>query len=139
MNARPEIFIQENGNLCLHVPLKIKYKDGRKLIIAPNALDGEVPGVESPVQESLVQMIARGSAWMRMIEDGTISRVQELVAKTGYHRTHIGRILQVANLAPELTEAILEGNEPDGLSITRLKKPIPESWEEQSARFGCNG
>ena len=31
MNTQTEISILDNGNLCLHVPLKIKYKNGRNV------------------------------------------------------------------------------------------------------------
>lgn len=131
MTTQTEISILDNGNLCLHVPLKIKYKNGRKVIITPVAVGGELSDAESPQQTGLIQMIARGNAWMRMIEEGEITNISELAEKTGYHRTHIWRLLQVANLSPAITEAILEGNEPDGLSITKLKKPVPEIWMEQ--------
>ena len=131
MNTQTEISILDNGNLCLHVPLHIKYKNGRKVIIAPVAIDGKIPQAESPRQAGLIQMLVRGNAWMRMIEKGEIADINELAEKTGYHRTHVWRLLQVANLSPAITEAILEGSEPDGLSLTKLKKPIPEIWMEQ--------
>ena len=130
MNMQTEMTILDNGNLCLHVPLKINYKNGRKVIISPNAMEETLPP-DSSSNQAMIQMIVRGNAWMRLIEEGKITSISELVEKTGYHRTHIWRHLQVANLSPSLTEAILEGNEPDGLSLTKLKKPIPEKWNEQ--------
>ncbi len=135
MDTKAEISILENGNLCIHAPLVIKYKDGRKVVISPEALDGKNPDAKPRVQETLVQMIAKGNVWIKMIEDGKVEDIHELARKTGYHRTHVGRILQLANLSPGLTEAIMKGMEPDGISITKLKKPIPESWQEQWEAF----
>jgi hypothetical protein len=130
MTSQTEMTILDNGNLCLHVPLKINYKNGRKIIISPEDMEGDsTPDPSS--NQAMIQMISRGNAWMHLIEEGKITSISELVEKTGYHRTHIWRHLQVANLSPSLTEAILEGNEPDGLSLTKLKKPIPEKWNEQ--------
>ena len=83
----------------------------------------------------MIRMIVRGNAWMRLIEEGKIKSISELTEKTGYHRSHIWRHLQVANLSPGLSEAILEGNEPYGLSLTKLKKPMPEIWEKQKANL----
>jgi hypothetical protein len=132
MTMQTEMTILDNGNLCLHVPLKINYKNGRKVIISPETMK---ENENSPLSsnQAMIQMLTRGNAWMRLIEEGKITSISELVEKTGYHRTHIWRHLQVANLSPSLTEAILEGNEPDEFSLTKLKKPIPEKWNEQLA------
>ncbi len=34
-------------------------------------------------------------------------------------------------LAPESQEAIIAGNEPDGLSLNQLRRGIPVEWDEQ--------
>ncbi len=36
----------------------------------------------------------------------------------------------MVNLAPELQKAIIEGNEPDGLSLNRLRRALPAEWDE---------
>ena len=130
MIKKTEMSVLDNGNLCLHVPLKIRYKNGRKVIISPENTEGNSK-LPLSSNQAMIQMISRGNAWMRMIEEGKITSISELAEKTGYHRSHVWRHLQVANLSPSLTEAILEGNEPYGLSLTKLKKPIPEKWNEQ--------
>ena len=130
MTMQTEMTILDNGNLCLHVPLKINYRNGRKVIISPDATEKN-PNSGLSSNQAMIQMISRGNAWMRLIEEGRITSIAELVEKTGYHRSHVWRHLQVANLSPSLTEAILEGNEPYGLSLSKLKKPIPEIWERQ--------
>jgi len=55
---------------------------------------------------------------------------------TGYHRSYVGRILQMANLAPQIIEAIMKGTEPDGLSLQKLNKPFQEEWQEQKEMLG---
>ena len=135
MNTKAEISILENGNLCIHAPLVIKYTNGRKVVISPEGLDGKNPDAKPCVQESLVQMIARGNVWMKMIENGKVEDIHELARKTGYHRTHVWRHLQTANLSPAIIEGILEGKEHKSLSLGKLKKPIPESWLEQMAEY----
>ncbi len=44
--------------------------------------------------------------------------------------------IDLVNLAPELQEAIITGNEPDGLSLNRLRRGIPMEWDEQREVFG---
>ncbi|MBR7144178.1 MAG: hypothetical protein IKD10_04475 [Lentisphaeria bacterium] len=40
------------------------------------------------------------------------------------------------NLAPDIVEAIVNGAEPDGLSIAQIMKNIPEDWNGQRRLFG---
>ena len=44
--------------------------------------------------------------------------------------------LGLNNLAPDIVEAIVNGAEPDGLSIAQIMKNIPEDWNEQRKSFG---
>jgi len=39
-------------------------------------------------------------------------------------------------LAPDIVEAILVGDEPSGLSLNRLTKVMPVTWEEQRQELG---
>ncbi|MEI8246332.1 MAG: hypothetical protein WCI51_10905 [Lentisphaerota bacterium] len=41
------------------IPIEIKHKSGRKLIIAPEVIDGANTEAESPVQSALVMSLAR--------------------------------------------------------------------------------
>ena len=43
----------------------------------------------------------------------------------------IGRMLRLTSLAPDMIEAILRGDEPDGMSLEKLRKDLPVRWEEQ--------
>ncbi len=45
------------------------------------------------------------------------------------------RMLRLTSLAPDIIEAILRGNEPDGLSLEKLRKNLPVRWEEQKNVF----
>ena len=40
-------------------------------------------------------------------------------------------MLRLTSLAPDIVEAILRGDEPDGLSLEKLRKHLPVRWEEQ--------
>ena len=46
------------------------------------------------------------------------------------------RSLSLVNLAPDLIEAILDGTESKNLTISALRKGIPEDWDEQRRIFG---
>jgi len=44
-------------------------------------------------------------------------------------------MLRLTSLAPDITEAILRGDEPDGLSLEKLRKNLPVRWDEQREKW----
>lgn len=134
--SQPDIKILSNGNLSIEVPLVIKHKNGRKLIIAPDTLDGANIEAESLAQSALVQALARAHAWVGALESGEIRNLQELSEKINLDRSYTGRILQLVNLAPDIQEAILYGSEKDGLSFNKFRNGIPGDWREQRQLYG---
>lgn len=53
-------------------------------------------------------------------------------------RTYITSLLPLALLAPDITEAILEGRQPVDLSLQRFRSivPLPVDWSEQRRALG---
>lgn len=48
----------------------------------------------------------------------------------------VARLLRLTLLAPDIVEAILMGEEPSGLSLTKLTKQLPAVWKEQRHTLG---
>ena len=48
------------------------------------------------------------------------------------NRSHVSRVLRMTLLAPEILEAILAGQQPEGLTMARAMQPFPVEWSEQS-------
>jgi len=44
-------------------------------------------------------------------------------------------LVRLTLLAPDIIEAILIGEEPSGLSLTKLTKQLPVVWDEQRGIF----
>ncbi len=125
-----------NYTVALKVPVIVKYKRGRKVILAP---DSELHNAESPVQETMFLALARAHAWTGIIESGKIATVTQLADKLQLDIAYVTKILHMVNLSPELQEAIIAGREPDGLSLNRLRRGIPVEWEKQREVFGTVG
>ena len=62
---------------------------------------------------------ARAYRWQRMIETGEVPGV-EAIAQHDVDRAYVSRILCLAMLAPDLTKAVMKGEEPGGLSLVKL-------------------
>ena len=124
------------GNMVIRVPTKFKRDRGRKQIIAPAGLDGPVVFSRGQDQQALVLALARAHRWSRMLEKGEVASITELAQQQGVDPSLIGRTLRLATLAPDITQAILAGQEPYGLSIRQLTKGLPARWHEQRESYG---
>ena len=136
MNIQPTITVTETGNLHIHIPMLIRRMRGRKVIIAPKALDGDVPDSPEMVQTAIVQALARASSWAKVLESGEVKSISDLAMNLDVDNSYVARILKLSTLAPDIVEAILNGEEPTGLSLAKLTKTFPTDWDEQRAMFG---
>lgn len=73
--------------------------------------------------------------WQEMIETGQVGSLGELAKLEGVDRSYIGRMLKLTTLAPDIVEAILQGNERDGISLEKLRKNLPVCWGEQRQQW----
>lgn len=131
MNTEIQLTQLDNGNLCIVVPMLIKRMRGRKAIIVPDAPSDNTGEFSDAVQLPLAKAVARAFAWTEALESGRYADITALATALGVDSAYIRRILDLANLSPALVEAILRGEEPDGLSLARLRKGFPEAWGEQ--------
>jgi site-specific DNA recombinase len=63
--------------------------------------------------------------------------VSDIASRDGADVGDVSRSLQLAFLAPDLVEAILDGAQPVALTAERLKRlgDLPLLWEEQRSRL----
>jgi hypothetical protein len=136
MTRKPTITVAENGNLQVHIPMHIRRMRGRKMVIAPEALDGQIPGAAEPTQAAVIQALARAFSWAEILETGQVKSISELARNLEVDGSYVSRILKLTTLAPDIVEAIINGEEPDGLSLAKLTRPFPEEWSEQRSLLG---
>jgi hypothetical protein len=73
-----------------------------------------------------------------MLLGGKSTSVHDLARQLGVDRTLLNRALPLAFLAPDIIEAILVGQQPPELTVTRLKRldPVPIRWADQRKALG---
>jgi hypothetical protein len=115
------------------VPMTIRRRGGRKRIIGPDGAPVRAGGDGAGVAETrgdpaLVKALARAFRWRRMLEEGRYGSISELAAAERVERTYLGRLLQLALLAPDLVEGILSGQ-----PLTHGVPPahLPYDWQTQ--------
>ena len=117
-----------NGRTIIRIPMRLKRKNGRKRIVMPNGVDGE-PAGEEPVQQQLAIALAKGHRWRDLLESGKFESVAALAEALELDPSFIRRHIRLTFMSPVMVEKILDGNEPDGVSLEKLAREMPVVWE----------
>ena len=126
----PGLHVRRDGDvIVVHVPMKLRRRQG-SMVILP-AGPGPVERKPPQANRTLIEAIARAFQWQEQLESGQYANLDDLARAAGVDRSYIGRLLRLTSLAPDIIEAILAGDEPDGMSLEKLRKKLPVSWEEQ--------
>ena len=123
----------DDETIRIRIPIRLKKRAGRKEIVLPRGVTGKVPA-----QESLVRAVARAWRWQVMLESGEVASISALATHFHVDHSYVARTLRLASLAPDIVEAIVRGDEPDGLTTRRLMRPWPVGWDEQRGEL-CTG
>jgi hypothetical protein len=85
---------------------------------------------------SLIKAIARAHDWYEQIVAGRMTGRRSIGKATGLDERYVAQILHAAFLAPDIVDAILDGQQPVGLTMEKLRKRPPIDWQEQRTRLG---
>ena len=89
------------------------------------------PASERKPDLKLVQAIARAHAWLADLRKGRFSSIKELADAARLHPKVIRQGLRLAFLAPITTSTILNGDQPEKLTLRRIPNVLPLSWTAQ--------
>ena len=112
--------------LTVVVPLRVKPRGGRKAVVTPGVL-----ALERRQDITLIKAVARAFRWRRMLETGRFSTINELAAAEKINSSYVSRVLRLTLLAPDIVEAILDGRQPEGMTLPALMEPFPVAWDRQ--------
>ena len=116
--------------ITVHVQFRVVKRGGRKAMQMP---DGVRP--ERRADNTLVKALARAFRWRRMLDSGEFSTIVELAEREGIAPSYMTRVLRLTLLSPEIIEAILDGEQGPGVTLTVALEPFPTEWEHQSSSF----
>jgi hypothetical protein len=117
--------------LTVVIPLRVKPRGRRKAMVTPGVL-----ALERRQDITLIKAVARAFRWRRMLESGRFATVNELAAAEKINSSYVSRVLRLTLLAPDIVEAILDGRQPEGMTLPGLLKPFPVEWADQQANLG---
>ena len=121
---------QQDGNIVIKIPMCLRTFSGRRRVITPGSLDR--PSKEL-TDNAVLTAFARARHWQKLIDDGKFSDASEIAREVGVNSSYILRILRLNQLSPRIVRLFLHGQAPDGLSLTKLFRKLPDIWEEQES------
>jgi hypothetical protein len=119
-------------SITVRVPLKIRRLPGRKTVVmsVPTANGGTA--IATRADPALVKALARAFRYQRLLDEGRYASISEMATAERIERGYLGSLLRLTLLAPGLVDAILDGRQPEGMTLPRLMEPVPVEWERRS-------
>jgi len=96
-------------------------------------------GACKPTREpdvGLIHALARAHLWRKALSDGSYQSVEELAGFAKWNPKVVRKALRLAFLAPDITEAIILGTQPQRLGLSKLQSVCAYSWDEQRRSLG---
>ena len=125
--------VRDGDAIVVRIPVRFYRRNGRQMVLTHG--DNGQADPERETNGSLVSALAKAYRWHEQLESGEYGGLEDLAAANRMDRIYLGRILRLTSLAPEIVERILDGDEPEGLSLERLRKKLPLCWVEQGERW----
>lgn len=140
---RQTVHKNPDGSVTVHIPVTFTRRGGKRYIIAPpHPLDDATPeeikkaAKRGTLNKTIVKALAQAFHWKEMIDRGECHSSRQLAIKLKVNESYLARIIRLSLLAPDIVEALLDGNQPEKLKLTDLLEPMPYLWSEQRIKYG---
>lgn len=119
--------VASNGSVVLNVPIALKRRSGRQVVLPAGAESAASRTTPTPLQLAL----ARGHRWLRMLETGEAASMCDIARREGTNHSYIARHINLTLLSPEIVAAILDETLPEGVQLLMLAINPPMVWVHQ--------
>ncbi|HXP76626.1 MAG TPA: recombinase family protein [Stellaceae bacterium] len=123
---------QDEAPLVVSVPVELRRlgKEIRLIVTSGNQQAKQDP--------ALIKAIVRAHAWLALLRNREVESIADIARSENLQRTYVSSLMPFAFLAPDITEAILDGCQPLELSLDRVlaSSPLPTSWTKQRTLLG---
>jgi DNA invertase Pin-like site-specific DNA recombinase len=93
------------------------------------------PAKPDPV---LIKAVVQANDWLEQLLSGKAKSLREIAAREEFPERYLRRLIELAFLAPDITESILDGHQPADLTLKHLicNIKLPLAWNEQRRLLG---
>ena len=128
MSKKPAI----PDTVTVTIPFRVTKRGGRKEVQLPPGANNRSPDY------TLIKAVARAYRWRQILETGDMGTIAELAEREKIAPSYLTRVMRLTLLAPDIIEAILDGN-PPSVGMTDLLDPMTPVWAEQRLTVGYEG
>lgn len=121
-----------------HSPLRFRQRGGRRVVLpaARSSLE-EIPK-DAAINSPLINAVARAFYWAKLIDQGVAASGSEIALREGLEPSTVNERLRLSLLSPKIVESILNGAQPNGLTMQWLtRNTFPADWDKQEQLFQC--
>ena len=122
------------SHVTVRVPLTIRRRPGRKTLVSLG-FGAEGGRIATKADPALVKALARAVRYQKLLDEGRYASISEMAAEEKIERGYLGTLLRLTLLAPEMVEVILNGRQPEGVTLPRLLEGVPVGWAHQRERL----
>jgi hypothetical protein len=119
--------------LIIRVPMPVRRRGARKFVVGPGGIAWT--GQRVVVDDTIVKALGRAHRWKAMLESGEYASITDLAQAEKINLSYLCRVLRLTLLAPDITEALLDGRHTCKIQLSDLLRPIPVIWVEQRGKL----
>jgi site-specific DNA recombinase len=122
------------GIMVCAIPAQFRKYGGKKLIMDEQGKD--ILPASSDKDPALIKALVRARQWEKTFRDGDENSLKYIAETQKLGHRYVEKIYRLNFLSPQIKEAILDGNQPRTLTLSRLMSDIPLCWQEQARVYG---
>jgi hypothetical protein len=134
----PHHEISGDGNsLTVSIPMTIRKRGGRKVVMSPAGTAPWAPS-QPRIDNTLLRAVVQAFHWKQQLDTGQFATISELADAEKLDRSFVSHTLRLTLLAPDLVEAIIQGNQPRTIELQPFMRGLSAEWGRQRCvRVDC--
>jgi site-specific DNA recombinase len=132
--AAPSQGVKDNETEILSVPVRLR-RAGREIRMVIDSTD---PFAAAKPDARLIKLLLRARRFNATLAEGEGVPFAALAQREGVSRSYFTRLVRLSYLAPDITQAILDGRQPRDLTAEKLLEHsrLPLAWHDQRTVLG---
>jgi hypothetical protein len=132
--AAPLPSASDDECLILSVPVR-RCRAGREIRML---IDGTDPFAAAKPDARLIKLLLRARRFNTTLVESDGVPFAALAEPAGISRSYFTRVVRLSHLAPDITQAILDGRQPHDLTAEKLlaHSRLPLRWQDQRTALG---
>ncbi len=84
----------------------------------------------------MIKAVVRGFEILDKLDKNSDLTSKEIAEAESLDASYVNKYVRITQLAPDIIQSILDGRQPQTLSVSQLLRPFPDMWPEQRQHFG---